>query len=86
MTCLVARTLGTIRILTTVDRLPVSRVQLRKCESVKISLYALARDKFYWAVSYDLNEFHSQHKNNLFELMPFGGGHIQYHKTKFSLI
>jgi len=47
MTCLVARTLGTIRILTTGDRLPGSGVQLRKYESVKISLYALAEDKFY---------------------------------------
>ncbi|CAF1178689.1 unnamed protein product [Adineta steineri] len=81
---LVGPALGTVRTLTTDDKLPASGFELRKGESVMISFYALARDKRYWSDLYDLNEFHperflydTEHRNNLSALMAFGGGHRQ---------
>ncbi|CAF1627831.1 unnamed protein product, partial [Adineta steineri] len=57
---LVGPALGTVRTLTTDDKLPASGFELGKGESVMISFYALARDKRYWSDLYDLND--TEHK------------------------
>ena len=79
----VPTSIGSIRTVTTDDRLPKSGVQLSKGEQIFISFYNLGRDERYWSNPNQfyperfLNNQSPEFNNNKAALIPFGGGHRQ---------
>ncbi|CAF1126910.1 unnamed protein product [Adineta steineri] len=72
---------GTLRTLTTDDRLPQSGVQLFKGDSVLIPFHTLARDTRQWSIDPELfcpeRFLHVDKDHHPYALIPFGSGHRQ---------